>query len=112
MMQQPFHCEIEDTLGIPCLNSGPVSCRVRLDRGGYVPGESICLFATIDNGSRVTIKKTKAILTEQQKVSPNGGSWKDELSCLRNPITYSSVICFMCHLSPGRKSEKNNGNDV
>ncbi|GFT07693.1 arrestin domain-containing protein 3, partial [Nephila pilipes] len=61
---QPFHCEIEDTLGIPCLNSGPVSCRVRLDRGGYVPGESICVFATIDNGSRVTIKKTKAILTE------------------------------------------------
>ncbi|XP_015928754.1 arrestin domain-containing protein 4 [Parasteatoda tepidariorum] len=64
LLMQPFHCEVEDTLGIPCLNAGPVSCRVRLDRGGYVPGESICLFATIDNGSRITIKKTKAILTE------------------------------------------------
>ncbi|XP_067133194.1 arrestin domain-containing protein 3 [Centruroides vittatus] len=64
LLMQPFHCEIEENLGVPCMTSGPVTCRVRLDRGGYVPGESICIYATIDNNSRVTIKKTKAILTE------------------------------------------------
>lgn len=41
-----------------------INCRVRLDKGGYVPGESIGLKATINNQSRVAIKKTKAILTE------------------------------------------------
>ncbi|XP_054714754.1 LOW QUALITY PROTEIN: uncharacterized protein LOC129224338 [Uloborus diversus] len=61
---QPFHCELEGELGIPCINLGPVSCRVRLDRGGYVPGESIRLSATIDNGSGVAIHRTKALLTE------------------------------------------------
>ena len=46
------------------MGSGKVSCRVRLDRGGYVPGESICVNATIDNDSSVEIRKTKAVLTE------------------------------------------------
>ena len=79
--QQPFHCEIEHKLGLTCLTSGPVLCRVRLDRGGYVPGETIGVWATIDNQSRVTVKKTAACLSE---VSPplagvvqsgNGSSW-------------------------------------
>ena len=65
--QQPFHCEIEHKLGLTCLTSGPVQCRVRLDRGGYVPGETIGVWATIDNQSKVTIKKTAACLSE---VSP------------------------------------------
>ncbi|XP_054714190.1 arrestin domain-containing protein 3-like [Uloborus diversus] len=64
LLMQPFHCELEGELGIPCINLGPVSCRVRLDRGGYVPGESIRLSATIDNGSGVAIHRTKALLTE------------------------------------------------
>lgn len=63
-MQQPFHCEIEEKVGIPCLTAGTILCRIRLDRGGYVPGENICIFATIDNSSKVTIKRTRAILTE------------------------------------------------
>ncbi|XP_076354608.1 arrestin domain-containing protein 4-like isoform X2 [Tachypleus tridentatus] len=64
LLMQPFHCEIEDTLGVGCLSAGPVTCTVRLDRGGYVPGESICIFATIENNSKTTIRKSTAILTE------------------------------------------------
>ena len=64
LFQQPFHCEIEHKLGITCMTTGPVTCRVRLDRGGYVPGEAINIWATIDNQSKVTIKGTRASLTE------------------------------------------------
>ena len=62
--QQPFHCEIEHKLGMTCLTTGPVTCRVRLDRGGYVPGEAINIWATIDNQSKVTVKGTRSCLTE------------------------------------------------
>lgn len=47
-----------------CLTTGPVTCRVRLDRGGYVPGEAINIWATIDNQSKVNIKGTRSCLTE------------------------------------------------
>ena len=46
------------------LTKGAVTCRVRLDRGGYVPGEAISIWATITNSGRVTIKHTRALLTE------------------------------------------------
>ena len=46
------------------MTNGAVTCRVRLDRGGYVPGEAISIWATITNSSRVTIKHTRASLTE------------------------------------------------
>ena len=46
------------------MTNGPVNCRVRLDRGGYVPGEAISIWATITNNSRVVIKHTRASLTE------------------------------------------------
>ena len=147
LFQQPFHCEIEHKLGLTCMTTGKVTCRVRqdylstcisiyppaylsicisvylticitcmttgkvtcrvrydylsfylsiylyiylsfylyiclsiylyihpsiylciylsrLDRGGYVPGEAINIWATIDNQSKVTIKGTRASLTE------------------------------------------------
>jgi Arrestin (or S-antigen), C-terminal domain len=41
-----------------------VLCRVALDRGGYVPGETIGITALVHNRSKVTIKFTKASLTE------------------------------------------------
>lgn len=63
-LQQPFHCEIEHKIGLTCVTNGPVTCRVRLDRGGYVPGEAISIWATITNNSSVTIKHTRASLTE------------------------------------------------
>merc|ERR1719219_2461966 len=64
ILAQPFHCEIEHKLGMTCLTTGPVTCRVRLDRGGYVPGEAINIWATIDNQSKVTVKGTRSCLTE------------------------------------------------
>lgn len=68
-LQQPFYCEAEETLkqsaGLSCSSaSGQIVCRVRLDRGGYVPGEKILVSATIENLSKLSIKRTRAILTE------------------------------------------------
>jgi len=41
-----------------------VKCRIRLDKGGYIPGEKIRIWAAITNKSGVAIKRTEAILTE------------------------------------------------
>ena len=68
-LQQPFHCEIEHKIGLTCMTNGAVTCRVRLDRGGYVPGEAISIWATIANNSRVTIKHTRASLTEVKNLT-------------------------------------------
>jgi hypothetical protein len=62
--QQAFRCEVEHKFGVTCVGSGPVVCKVTLDRGGYVPGESIGISASIYNRSRVTVKCTRAALTE------------------------------------------------
>lgn len=64
LKQQPFKCEIEHRLGMTCVGGGIVKCSVTLDRGGYVPGESISVSAYVSNGSKITIKGTKAALTE------------------------------------------------
>ncbi|XP_046912434.2 arrestin family protein Vdup1 [Dermatophagoides farinae] len=64
LLTQPFHSEIEEKLGFLCFSNGKIICRVRLDRGGYVPGESISINANIYNNSSVKIRKSCAILTE------------------------------------------------
>lgn len=64
LLTQPFHSEIEEKLGFLCFTNGKIICRVRLDRGGYVPGESISINANIDNNSSAKIRKTCAIFTE------------------------------------------------
>ncbi|XP_044256891.1 arrestin domain-containing protein 17 isoform X2 [Tribolium madens] len=61
---ETFRCEVEHKFGVSCVGSGSVVCKVTLDRGGYVPGESIGVTASIYNRSRVTIKSTRAALTE------------------------------------------------
>ncbi|XP_064117152.1 arrestin domain-containing protein 17 isoform X2 [Macrobrachium rosenbergii] len=72
ILAQPFHCEIEHKFGMTCCSQGPVNCRVRLDRGGYVPGETISIWARVHNQSKVTIKRTRACLTETiQYISKN-----------------------------------------
>lgn len=68
ILAEPFKCDIDHKLGMTCVGGGSVKCRVSLDRGGYVPGESISVTAYVSNGSKVTIKSTKAALTE---VSPS-----------------------------------------
>lgn len=55
---------MEHRIGVSCVGGGAVMCRVSLDRGGYVPGESIGISANVHNNSRITIKSTKTILTE------------------------------------------------
>lgn len=47
-----------------CMNPGRILCRVSIDRGGYVPGEAIDVYAFVQNLSKTTIKETKACLTE------------------------------------------------
>jgi len=64
VLAEPFHCEIDHKLGLTCVTSGEVTCRVKLDRGGYVPGENIGIWAHITNQSKVTIKRSTACLTE------------------------------------------------
>uniref|UniRef100_A0A646QJ51 Arrestin2 n=1 Tax=Hemiscolopendra marginata TaxID=943146 RepID=A0A646QJ51_9MYRI len=64
MLAQPIFCEIEQNFGVACVRGGPVVVRVRLDRGGYIPGENIALHASILNNSHMTLKKTVASLTE------------------------------------------------
>uniref|UniRef100_A0A2M4APP1 Putative arrestin domain-containing protein 4 n=1 Tax=Anopheles triannulatus TaxID=58253 RepID=A0A2M4APP1_9DIPT len=63
-LADPFKCNIEHNLGMACVGGGIVKCKIILDRGGYVPGESIMINATVTNASSVTIKSTKAALTE------------------------------------------------
>ncbi|KAF7493478.1 Arrestin domain-containing protein 4 [Sarcoptes scabiei] len=64
LIAQPFHGEVEEKFGFLCRKNGKIICKVRLDRSGYVPGESIQINAQIHNSSSITIKKTSAILTE------------------------------------------------
>lgn len=64
-LQQPFYCEAEETVKSgSCAAAGLISCRVRLDRGGFVPGENILVSASIENSTKVAIKRTRAVLTE------------------------------------------------
>lgn len=64
ILGETFRCEVEHKFGVSCVGSGAVVCKVTLDRGGYVPGESIGISANVYNRSRVTIKSTRACLTE------------------------------------------------
>ncbi|XP_076261149.1 arrestin family protein Vdup1 isoform X2 [Rhynchophorus ferrugineus] len=64
IFRETFKCEVEHKFGVSCVGSGAVVCRVTLDRGGYVPGESIGVSASVSNRSRITIRSTKAALTE------------------------------------------------
>ncbi|ODM95623.1 Arrestin domain-containing protein 4 [Orchesella cincta] len=72
VVAQPFHCEMEHKLGMPCASSGTVKCRLRLGKGGYIPGEKIHIWASVTNNSRVEIKATEAILTETIQYTARG----------------------------------------
>lgn len=64
VLAEPFRCDMEHKFGISCLKSGSVFCRVILDHGGYVPGETILISAIIRNRSKIHMKSTKASLRE------------------------------------------------
>ncbi|RWS31623.1 arrestin domain-containing protein 3-like protein [Leptotrombidium deliense] len=79
LLLQPFHCEVQEKVGVRCINKGAVNCRVRLDRGGYVPGESIKIYAHVENGSKCTIKQTRAVLTETIQYTVKNKIMKSEI---------------------------------
>ncbi|CAB3240154.1 unnamed protein product [Arctia plantaginis] len=72
VLAQQFECSVEHRLGVGCVGGGTVSCRVSLDRGAYVPGESIVLSAQLVNNSRTTLKATRAALTETIQYCAHG----------------------------------------
>lgn len=55
-----------------CLTGGYVFARVRLDRGGFVPGESILVYALVENDSSTTLLKTRASVTETIQYTVKG----------------------------------------
>ncbi|XP_053592813.1 arrestin domain-containing protein 4 isoform X4 [Microplitis demolitor] len=55
ILAQPARLEVEQRVGVSCVSSGPIFCRVSLDRGGYVPGETIGISATVSNRSKFVI---------------------------------------------------------
>jgi len=61
---------MEHKLGMNCMASGSVLIRIRLDKGGYVPGEKIRIWASIDNQSGAMLKSTQAVLTEVSQRTP------------------------------------------
>lgn len=72
VLAQEFECSVEHRIGVGCVGGGAVSCRVALDRGAYVPGESVALSARLHNDSGTTIKATRAALTETIQYSAHG----------------------------------------
>ena len=57
-----------------CCKTGPVSCALRLDRTGYVPGEDINLDAEIQNYSRKEV--TTSYVSMQQVRTSGGGRFR------------------------------------
>ncbi|KPJ00299.1 Arrestin domain-containing protein 3 [Papilio xuthus] len=72
VLSQELECSIEHRVGVGCVGGGAVACSVTLDRGAYVPGESIALSARLVNNSRTAIKCTRAALTETIQYSAHG----------------------------------------
>ena len=56
--------EILQTIGCFGIKSGPVFCKADIDRGCYIPGESIVFNAHVENHSKKTLKGLKARLDQ------------------------------------------------
>ena len=64
VLQETVQLHKDKYLCCCCCKSGPLTCVLRLDRTGYVPGEDINLDAEIQNMSRKDI--TASYVTMQQ----------------------------------------------
>ncbi|KAM7358707.1 arrestin domain-containing protein 17-like isoform 1-T6 [Cochliomyia hominivorax] len=100
ILAQPFTCEVEHKMGVACVGGGMVKCRVALDRGGYVPGESVLVTAFISNHSNATIKRTKASLTETIEYLARGKVVQTEKRAL--------AVLVRGKIRPGGKDEWQN----
>ncbi|XP_019753613.1 arrestin domain-containing protein 4-like isoform X2 [Dendroctonus ponderosae] len=100
ILGETFRCEVEHKFGVSCVGSGAVICKVTLDRGGYVPGESIGVSASVSNRSRLTIKSTKAALTETITYMARGKAVQTEKREL--------AVLTRGKIRPGEKDEWDN----
>jgi len=69
-------------LGCLCCTSGPITATVRLDRSGYVPGETIYLQATVDNESDRAMNTTSVEIIQTIIFKANGRTKECETSVL------------------------------
>ncbi|KAL4713840.1 hypothetical protein ACJJTC_015494 [Scirpophaga incertulas] len=72
VLSQLLECNVDHRLGVGCVSGGSVAVSVALDRGAYVPGESIVLTAHLENSSKTNIKAIRAALTETIQYSAHG----------------------------------------
>lgn len=72
----------QKTLGCLCCISGPVSATVKVNRSGYVPGETIYLEATADNESDSMIEKTQVKLVQSILFYAQGQEKEDKTTIL------------------------------
>ncbi|XP_026465157.1 arrestin domain-containing protein 2-like [Ctenocephalides felis] len=73
VLAQPYRCAVSHKVGgVACVGGGALVCDVSLDRGGYVPGETVLINATVTNDSGITIKNIRAALTETIEYKAQG----------------------------------------
>lgn len=56
------------TLGCFCCLTGPIVAQARIDRAGYVPGETIVLNADTENESGISMRGSKAQFVQVSSV--------------------------------------------
>ncbi|XP_069136977.1 arrestin domain-containing protein 3-like [Argopecten irradians] len=59
-----------------CCETGPVTCMMRLDRQGYVPGEGIPIYAEVTNSGTQSIRKTTISLHMTTEFRAHGSTTK------------------------------------
>lgn len=66
-LQTPLLGEKEQTACCLCCKSGPIKLTAQIDKGGYVPGETIWVTATCDNNSERNIHSLAVQLVQVRK---------------------------------------------
>ncbi len=79
-----------------CCKSGPLSCSLRLDRTGYVPGEDINVDAEIQNLSRKEITASYVTMQQVQSKSLESSQtlWDHYETSLWHTSPYGSLCCI------------------
>ena len=75
-IKEPLTRNNTKTFGCLCCTSGPLSSTVNLPRTGYAPGESIPVYAEIENLSDKEMNKTQAILIQEVAFHSSRGKTK------------------------------------
>ena len=73
---EPLTRDNTKTFGCLCCTTGPLSSTVNLPRTGYAPGETIPVYAEIENLSDKEMNKTQAILKQTVEFHSSRGKSK------------------------------------